>query len=148
MLPSTRDFTLTGCTVGARLVTYRQLEEYYRCNVCGDANITYRTQGDGDQAIHWAECAQCQARDFVSKQRYEQQIAEWPGIVAGLPDELRTALGAAAIVEVDRVIANQERDSAILADRPRPPKRLAPSTNKFHGPLFKTERPRDAGLYD
>ena len=89
MLPRTRDFTRYGCTVGARLVTYSQLEDYYVCNECG-GNIVHHIKRVEDQTIDYAECADCGGRDFVSTRRFERQLAEFPDIVAGLPDALKS----------------------------------------------------------
>lgn len=90
MLPHTRDFTRDGCTVGARLVTYRQLENDYVCNDCGGRVVT-RAQWDErrQESIYFAQCAECGAEDFVSARQYDKQCADFPLIVRGLPPELR-----------------------------------------------------------
>jgi hypothetical protein len=136
-LPHTRDFTRCGCTVGARLVTYRQLEEYYICDECG-GNIVHIIQRRDGQTVDFAECADCRGRDFVSLRRYEHQIAEWPDIVAGLPDDLKEVLAPVLIEDAGRAIENKARDAAIPVDNKVRLKRLAPSTTPLRGRLFKT----------
>lgn len=99
----TRDFTRDGCTVGARLVSYRHLEEWYVCRECGGqpAHHIGRTNG---LTINWAECADCGARDFISLRYYEQQCADYPVILAGLPPELRALF---SVPEPSNVTADQ-----------------------------------------
>jgi len=90
MLPHTRDFTRDGCTVGARLVTYAQLEEHYVCNDCGGKVIHQGRWSEEHQvSVDWAECAICKGRDFISAGHYERQFADFPNIVHNLPDELK-----------------------------------------------------------
>lgn len=88
MLRHTRDFTRSGCTVGARLVTYRQLEDRYVCNACG-GRIVSKARHSTNGSNYYAECAQCQARDFVSIYQYDKQTREFPFVVDELPDELK-----------------------------------------------------------
>lgn len=106
-LPHTRDFTRHGCTVGARLVTYRQLEEYYICNDCG-GNIVHIIQRVNGETMDFARCADCGGRDFVSERRFESQLVEFPDIVAGLPEDLKSLFNrppAAATMTADQAIA-------------------------------------------
>ena len=93
MLPPTRDFTRTGCTVGARIVTYQQLEQHYVCDTCGGA-IVHRMARENDQAVDWAECGRCKARGFVSQRLYDLQCREYHTLVKELPPELATLLPA------------------------------------------------------
>jgi len=88
MLPHTRDFTRHGCTVGARLVTYNQLEEWFVCNKCG-GSIVHHIKRVENQTVDFAACGQCGSRDFVSLRRYEHQLADFPDVIAGLPDNLK-----------------------------------------------------------
>lgn len=138
MLPHTRDFTRHGCTVGARLITYSHLEKWFVCNECG-GGIVHHIRGVNGQTVDWAECANCGGRDFVSLRRYEHQLAEFPDIVAGLPDELKDLFPSEVTEGVALSVANRERDSAIPVDRTVKLKRLPPSTTPFRGRLFKTE---------
>lgn len=105
MLPPTRDFTRTGCTVGARLVTYQQLEKDYVCNACGGA-IVHRMARKDDQTVDWAECGSCKARDFVSARRYELQAKEYPLVVVELPAHLRALFRPQQPMTADQAIAD------------------------------------------
>jgi len=88
---STRDFTRTGCTVGARLVTYEQLTKGYVCNICGGA-IVHKIARENGETVDWAECGHCHKRDFVREWLYEKQVAEFPVLVYELPTELRNLI--------------------------------------------------------
>ena len=84
----TTDFDRHGCTVGAKRVTYRTLEQWYVCRECGGKPV-HRFGRENDQPVDWAECSQCGTRDFIPQWLYDRQVVEFPVIVANLPDELR-----------------------------------------------------------
>ena len=108
MLPHTRDFTRDGCTVGARLVTYRQLESQYVCNECGGRILTRATWDERRQETNWhAQCAECGSTDFVSVREYERQLAAFPLIVRELPEDLRALFdtGPKETVTAEQAIA-------------------------------------------
>lgn len=94
MLPHTRDFTRWGCTIGARLVTYRQMEDNYVCNVCG-GRVVSKARHTADGSNYYAECAQCQGRDFISAWLYDKQAHEFTFVVDELPDDLKALFTAA-----------------------------------------------------
>jgi len=84
----TRDFTRDGCIVGARRVTYKQLAKWYVCRECGGTPV-HKMGWVDDVSRDWAECADCEARDFIPQWLYDQQMAEVPEIIEKLPPELR-----------------------------------------------------------
>jgi hypothetical protein len=47
------------------------------------------------RSIDYAECVECGARDFVSARYYDRQAADFPEVVAKLPEELRRLFGFA-----------------------------------------------------
>jgi hypothetical protein len=84
----TIDFDRDGCTVGARRVEYKHLEKEFVCAVCGGNPVHHMRQENGQWA-DWAECADCESRDFISQRRYDQQCREYWEILEGLPPDLR-----------------------------------------------------------
>ena len=94
MLSHTRDFTRHGCTVGARLVTYGQLEDRYVCNVCG-GSIVSKARHSKNGSSYYAECAACGGQDFISAWLYDRQAREFPFVVDELPDDLKALFTAA-----------------------------------------------------
>ena len=61
----TRCFSREGCVVGARLVTYEQLQEQYVCNECGGRVVHKMAWSESaGRSIDYAECAECGARDL------------------------------------------------------------------------------------
>jgi len=84
----TCDFDRHGCTVGARRVEYRQLEQRYVCRECGGKPVHRFGRKDG-LPVDWAECAECKARDFIPQWLYDRQCQEYHIILDKLPEELR-----------------------------------------------------------
>jgi len=84
----TRDFDRRGCIVGARFVTYQELQQWYVCRECGSAPV-HHIERINDITRDWAECAQCGARDFIPQWLYDRQCLEHSEIIDNLPDELR-----------------------------------------------------------
>lgn len=123
MLPPTRDFTQTGCTVNARLVTYEQLERWYCCNQCGGA-IVHKSRWDtgSETSTDFAECGACGARDFVSRRLYERQEREFPYRLRALPEELQSLVQQVDPVTYEQAIEElfgTPRDQSVPVDHTR-----------------------------
>jgi DNA-directed RNA polymerase subunit RPC12/RpoP len=84
----TLGFDRDGCIVGARFVTYRQLETRFVCANCG-GNIIHHIKRENDQTIDWAECGECGCRDFISQRYYDRQCREYYEILENLPPDMR-----------------------------------------------------------
>lgn len=81
-------FTRTGCTLGAKFVTYATLRRWYVCNECGGRITT-----GFDDANNWAKCGTCGAVDFIHERQYDREVVEAFEVERGLPPELQVLLG-------------------------------------------------------
>lgn len=81
-------FTRTGCTLGAKVVTYPALRRWYVCNECGCSIVT-----GFDDSESWAKCGTCGGRDFIRESQYEREVVEAWEVARGLPPELQALLG-------------------------------------------------------
>ena len=84
----THSFDRRGCIVGARFIKYAHLVQWYVCRECG-GNIVHKIARVDDVTQDWAECAQCEARDFIPLWLYDRQCSEHSEIIDNLPDDLR-----------------------------------------------------------
>jgi DNA-directed RNA polymerase subunit RPC12/RpoP len=107
MLPHTRCPTRDGCIVGARLVTWEQIEQHYVCRECGGRPVHHIVRVN-DQTVDYAECADCGNRDFTSSAFYQRQLADAPTIFFGLPPELKALFPQSEPLDitVDEAIAD------------------------------------------
>jgi hypothetical protein len=84
----THGFTRKGCIVGARFITYMYLEQWFVCADCG-GNPIHKMRSIERVWYDWAECAQCECRDFMPSWLYTRQCAERDEIIEKLPPDLR-----------------------------------------------------------
>jgi len=84
----THSFDRNGCIIGARFVSYSELQQWYVCRECGGKPVHHIGRED-EQTVDWAECADCGARDFISLRLYQKQLADVPRIIEMLPEKLR-----------------------------------------------------------
>ena len=88
MLPHTRHPTRDGVIIGAKAVTWEQVERYYICRICGGKPVHHIANVNG-QTVDYAECADCGNRDFQAQWVVEKQLTDAPTVFFNLPDELK-----------------------------------------------------------
>ena len=79
-----RFFDREGCIVGLKFRTYTTLETWWLCNWCG-GRIVHHFSADRD----WACCADCESENFIPQWLFDKQVAEGPGIVETLPEDIQ-----------------------------------------------------------
>jgi hypothetical protein len=86
-------FDRYGCQVGKRPVTYQNLSQKWVCDKCG-GRIVHRITWDEsqDKSIDFAECADCEGRDFIRESQFERQVSEGYEVLVDLPADIAATL--------------------------------------------------------